>query len=437
MNMRKYRLFNNIGLKILSILIAVAMWLLVTNNDDPIKRQQFANIPVTLTHTNLITDNGEVYTVLDNTDVVPSVIVYAKRSVIEALDRENIVATADVKDITSLGTVEIHYYSTKSNNEIESIDGSIENVRLQVEPRRTKVLSLRYQTTGTPADGFDVSQISLDQNQLRVSGPESIVEDISSASVSVDISGATGTISTYSDVRLYEADGGELDTSRLTMNTSSVRVTVTILPVRTVPVQFQVSGAPAAGYLRSDYVSVDPQTIDIMGRSTALSGIDRILIPADEIDISGATEDFTKDVDITAYLPENVSLSSDEFDGMVTVTVGIEAAQNVSLEADISSIVISGVPEGYTAQLVSVTDGSVTLSNTTTGIIRYELSGLEQDVSSVRPADLAAQIDVSQLTAGKAQGSLDGVYTAPVSVTLPEGVSMRNTVTAQVELVEN
>ncbi len=437
MKLKKYRLFNNIGLKVLSILIAVAMWLLVTNNDDPIKRQQFSNIPVTLTHTNMITDNGEVYTVLDNTDVVPSVIVYARRSVIESLDRDNIVATADVKDITSLGTVEIHYYSTKANNEIESIDGSIENVRLQVEPRRTKVLSLRYQTTGTPAEGYDVSQISLDQNQLRVSGPESIVQNISSASVSVDISGATGTISTYSDVRLYEADGDVLDTSRLTMNMSSVRVTVTILPVKSVPVQFQVSGTPAAGYLRNDNVSIDPQMIEIMGRSTILSGIDRLLIPAEQIDISGATADFTKDVDITAYLPENVTLSSDEFDGTVTVTVGIEAAQNVSLEADISSIALNNVPEGYTARLVSVTDGAVTLNNTQTGIIRYELSGLEQDVTGIRLADLAAQIDVGQLTEGKAQESLAGVYTAQVNVSLPEDVTMRNTVTAQIELAEN
>ena len=78
------RLTANWGLKLVSLIFAVIVWFFVTNIDDPITSVRYTNIPVTLKNTNLITDQGQVYTILDGSDTISSVTLFAPRSIIES-----------------------------------------------------------------------------------------------------------------------------------------------------------------------------------------------------------------------------------------------------------------------------------------------------------------------------------------------------------------
>ena len=42
------RLTRNLGLKIISFLLAVTLWLLVVNIDDPVVRWTYLDVPVTI-----------------------------------------------------------------------------------------------------------------------------------------------------------------------------------------------------------------------------------------------------------------------------------------------------------------------------------------------------------------------------------------------------
>ena len=53
------RITKNLTLKILAFLIAVFLWLIVVNIDDPVDDKTFSNIPVQVTHEELITDNNK------------------------------------------------------------------------------------------------------------------------------------------------------------------------------------------------------------------------------------------------------------------------------------------------------------------------------------------------------------------------------------------
>ena len=134
-NKNRPHILDNLGLKVTALLVALVVWVLINNVNDPVKYMRITNVQVKLLHTSMITDQGEVYTIQDNSDVVPVVTVKARRSIIEDLSRDDIVATADVENLTSLNTVEIKYYSTKYNNEIEDIDGSVDNVMLAIADR--------------------------------------------------------------------------------------------------------------------------------------------------------------------------------------------------------------------------------------------------------------------------------------------------------------
>lgn len=94
---KKYKLTTNLSLKIVAFVFAAFLWLIVANVDNPVVRNTYANIPVTIVNEDVITQGGEVYSVLDEQNV--NVVVYAKRSVIQQISSDEIVATADIKEM--------------------------------------------------------------------------------------------------------------------------------------------------------------------------------------------------------------------------------------------------------------------------------------------------------------------------------------------------
>lgn len=434
MSSKRPKIFENIGLKLFALAFAIVLWLLVTNINDPVSRMTISNVQVRLLNTDLITKQGDVYSVLDDSDIVPVVTVTAKRSIIDALDKDDIVATADVNDLSSLDTVEIRFSSYKFNNEIDSIEGSTENVKLSIEKKLTSTFTLKTATAGKLASGYELGSVTPEQNQVRVSGPQSVVSSISEATATVDISGATGSISTYSDIRLLDSSGNPVDTQTLTMNINSVKVNVVVLPVKTIPVQVTTSGSPADGYLATGKITADPETVSIAGKSSVLQTIESLQIPGSAVDISGADSDVTRTVDVSGFLPEGVTFEDSSFDGKVQVTVGIEPAQDADVDVKISSVSLNNVPQGYEAKILAVNDGSKTVSASEDGAFTLRFRGLAANIDGIRLDTLQPGVDIGALTADKQEENLAGNYTAAVAVTLPDSVMQTNTVVAQIRL---
>ena len=177
----KHRITKNWGLKLVSFLFAVMLWIIVTNINDPISPLEVNNIPVTIKNENLITDKGQIFEVLDGTNMIDSVIIRAPRSIIDTLSASNVIAEADMNDLTSLNTISIKLYTNKYNDKVESIKGNIESVKLNIEDKQAKSLPIRPNVTGEIEEGYMVGNVSTEQNLIRVSGPKSVVSQIARA----------------------------------------------------------------------------------------------------------------------------------------------------------------------------------------------------------------------------------------------------------------
>ena len=138
-------------------------------------------MPVTIRNANLITDKGQVYEILDGTDVIDTVTISAPRSVIDTLDKSNVVAVADVNDLTSVDTIPIKLSTNKYNDKLDGIKGNIDSVRLSIEEKLTRSLPLRSATSGEVREGYMIGDVSTDQNLIRISGPKSVISQISKA----------------------------------------------------------------------------------------------------------------------------------------------------------------------------------------------------------------------------------------------------------------
>ena len=317
-------MFNNWGLKIVSLLLAACLWVFVTNYQDPETVLTVYNVPVKLLHTDLLKSEGKVVIVLDDSDTIPVVTVNAPRSVVDSLESDNIVATADVDDIYADNSVPIVLTTNKYSDSITNISGSIDRVLLSIENEEKATFSIGATISGRVAEGYQIGQTSMDQNQVRVTGPESEVQNVAGAGVIVDVSGADNTISTNADIHLYDADGRDIEIDKnLTLNIDKIMVRVEVLATKEVPVKIAVSGTPAEGYRLTGETTVEPGRVRIAGRKSALESVESISIPSSELNVAGRTKSLVKDIKISEYLPDNVSLA-DGVEDSVKVTVEIE-----------------------------------------------------------------------------------------------------------------
>ncbi len=424
----KNKLTRNWGLKIASFLSAAVLWLVVTNINDPIMTYRVTDVPVTIKNANLITDRGQVYEVLDGTDMIDVVTVSAPRSIIDSLDRSNIVAVADINDLTSVDTVAIKLSTNKYNDKLDSIRGNIDSVRLSIEEKLSKSLPVKSATTGEVREGFIVGSVSTDQNLIRISGPKSIVSRVSKAQAEVDISGFSNNISTDCEVRLYDEEGNEITAENLEKSISKVRVNAEILERKTLPLTCEVTGTPEDGCQFTGEVTFSKAAVTVAGRSKLLENIEAIAIPAGVVDVTGATEDVTVLVDITKYLPDGVTLAENNFVGRVDVTAKIEAERDRAVRIPVGRIRFDGLPEGYRAVITEpVNECSITFS------------GLLAVLNEVTAEEVTAVVDLEAWMADEDMEELtEGSYWMPVNATV-EGRNLRQNGVSEVRvhIIEN
>lgn len=421
----KNRLTRNIGLKLASVLLAVILWLVVNTVNNPTVPQSYYNIPVTLLNTDLITESGQVYEVLDGTDMISRVVVRAPRSIISELKDENIIATADVSDISSLDTIAIKLTTDRSNRDISSITGSIDTVKLKIENEKVKSLALKTSTSGQVAEGYLIGEVTTDQNLVRITGPESIIDQVAKAVVDVSVDGMTGDIVTNAEIKLYDAEDHIISNDQITQNIKSVGVKVSIWQKLSVPVNYSVVGTPAAGYHATGEILDSGEEVIIAGKASALRSITAINIPEEALDITGLTESLVKEIDLKQYLPDNVFLvNSEEATRLVTVPIEVEISKKLEIRGE--RVRISNIPEGYQASISELDESFV-----------IEVIGLSRDVAALQAQNIAGTVDVEKwmLETGMEEPQ-PGFYTVEVDFGLPEDVRLREAVTVTLHISE-
>lgn len=441
----KKLLTSNWGYKLASVIISAALWFLITNINDPVIPVRFNNITVNLKNASTVTDNGQVYQVLNNTDVIGTVTIYAPRSIADTFSNDNIIASADMDDMTLVGNeymVPITLTTNKYSNQVQSMTGSVEAVELNIENKASKTLRLTGTTTGTVEDGYVVSDVTVAQNQIRISGPESVVSTVTSAGVKVEVTGYTSNIGTNSEIILYDSDGNEVDDSLISKNIDTVGVNVTILATKYVGLDFTVSGVPATGYMTTGEIEYTPDTVLIAGKTGVLNSIENISIEDASLDVTDATSDITASIDVSKYLPTGTLLGDSDFNGIVSVVVHISPIYEKELTIPANQIALENVPEGYTAKL----------SNTSG--IAIVVRGLEDTVSETEAADITGTVDINDIidsldtdsdtetdTATEAESvdetaDYSGNYEAVLTLALPGGITVSDKVNVNVVLTK-
>lgn len=340
--MRK-RLTGNLGLKVLAFFIAVFMWLIVVNIDDPVIEKTYAGVPVSVINEEIVTTTNRTYQIVDDTQEV-SVTVSARRSVMEKIKTEDITAVADMKEL-SLGT-QIPIEVSIQKYRYEKAYTTPGNLQVKIEDEARNNFPITPTTLGTVREGYVLSELKADPEKVTFRGPKSVINSISRVVAEADVSGLSEDAEIEARLILYDANNNVIDQTILANNLGKegVSVKVTLYQIKKVPVKLSTSKISAEDGYKVSTISVEPKEISVAGEEETLAELDEIWIPAEELEISGLTERTEKMIEVSPHLPENVMLVDENADNVI-VTIQIEQPGVKNFEVSTSSITVKNLSE--------------------------------------------------------------------------------------------
>lgn len=364
---------TNLAWMLLSLILSSGLWVFVTFRVDPEVLHTLSNIPIQ------IQEKPKTVDVQADTTVV-QVVVSAPNDVWTQLKPDNFRAVVDASKVTTgLQQVDVRVTSTDPRVRIESYEPS--HIFLKVDPLVSKTVPVQVVTNGTVPNFYDSGPPTVDPAMVTVSGPQQIVDGITSVAVKVSLDGVTHSIDQgYPPVPLGVS---ETDARRVTINPEQVRVQVPIdqrLMYKTLPVQPNVQGTVALGY-QLVAIQVDPQTVTLVGDPQTLNQM--TTVPTQPVDISG--EDGDRAYNTSLQLPGTVAMS-----GSQSVVVRVL----VSTINGSKTILVSPQVRNLGANLTYSIDP---------GAVNVTLSGPIPILNRIQPSDVTVSVDATAQTSGSQQ----------------------------------
>ena len=366
---------------LLSLLIAVALWLYVVTVVSPGTEASFRDIPVSFLNENVLTERGLMITSYTQT---ASLTLSGNRTDLNKLTAASMSVTANLNAITSEGTYQLSYTpafpSGITGNSISVIKRNPDYITVNVEARKTKSVPVEPEIVGEAPEGFlvDKENPELDYTQIELTGPASVVDLVEKAVITVDIDGCTETVTGDYVYTLCDIDGNPVDVERIVTNVEAVNCAIRILRVGEVTLTVKtIYGGGATE--QNTTVTISPETIRIAGSETLVTGLDFLEVGV--IDLSTITEDTELTFEIV--LPEGV----ENLSNITEVTVSVEFRDLYTASLKITDISYINVPEGMTVEII-------------TQELFVTVRGPKELVEAVESKHLRAKIDLTGAQAG-------------------------------------
>ena len=416
----KRALTKNWGLKLLAFVFSVLLWIIVMNIEDPVDERTFSGIQVTVTHPEIVTNPGNTYQILDDSRTV-SVTVKAKRSILNKIKTDDIRATADMKnlDVRTRSLIPIDISIPSYAGRFEATANPI-NLRVSIELGKSETFPITATSSGTPRDGYQVGELKANPEKIKISGPESVIDSIDKVVALVDVSGQSKDEEKEAELILYDNNGKIVDSTQIENNLGDegLKVKITMLQTKSIPVEFDTSLIGTASGYHFSGISIQPESIQIVGTEEQLETVDSIEIPAEELAEDGLDQTIEKTVDIANYLPYWAKTDQDSAGGVpIVIKIQVEKFGTKTVEFPYNSIALLNAPKDYK------------VSYAEQGDLEIVVRGSKEDLDDFTLEKGSVSINLNDCKTA-------GTYNVPIQVTLPDGIELEDTINVQITTAE-
>lgn len=366
----------------LSALIAIVLWLYVVTVVSPESEATIYNIPVVLQGESILNERGLVLVSAETSRV--NLQLYGNRTDLNKVNSGNITIIADLTKIYDPGThnlsYSISYPGDVPSGAFTEMSRTPSRLKITVEQKITKKVPVTMIYTGKVSTNYraKTDEAVLDYNEVSITGPASVIDQITQAQIEVDLSGQTKTFEQTARFTLCNEEGEPVDASSVVTDVAEVTVTIPIQFMKYVPLKVKL--IPGGGADESNTtITYEHDKIRIAGSRETLLTITEIELGT--IDLGTLTKKETKIYEIV--LPEgveNVSL-------IPKTTVTVEFPDLLAKDFPVTQFVILNVPEGMTAEILNQT-------------LTVKVRGPREKIAAMTPEDITVEVDFTSAVAG-------------------------------------
>ncbi len=377
---------------VFSILVALLLWVYVTNVEGEKTSVTFQGIDVTLEGEEALRES-KGYIITDLSANTISVELYGPINVLADLRSTDLSAIIDVSATSRTGSVE-KTYDIAFPPEIDSSNITIterqpSTLTFFVDNEASKTFELRGVFTGSVAEGYIRDEFIFDPLNVLVSGPATEIEKISHAEVVVEREEIDRTVTFDSTFELVDFDGNIVESDDLMVGLETVNVSLTVKATKEVPFVIDLVDGGGATIQHAN-VTYEPKTITISGDPSILEGVNNINLGT--IDLATVDPVLTEEyVIIIPNETENVT-------GTTEVTVNVEVLGLEKEKLDVSNInfTVTNLSEEFDYEMVNES-------------IEIEVRGPAESLSDVNSNNIRLVVDLSEV-------SETGTVIAPATV---------------------
>lgn len=378
---------NKLYSMLLSLVIAFALWLYVSNNVSIEDNNTFSNIPVVLESETVLGERNLMVTSISTTSV--SLNLSGARSDLNKLDSSKLTAKVDLSQITEPGEhialgYTISFPGDVSPSAFTQSDKKPGAIYVDVDYRRVSEIPVLIKWTGNRSEDYiyDTENAVLDNNTVTITGPASVVDTIDHARVEFDLTEQVESISQNCRFTLCDAEGNPVDAEHVTTNVEEVRLEMQIQKIRELQLTADIVYGGGANE-QNTTVEITPATIRVSGGEAVLNELGDTLTIA-SINLA----DLDKNVNEQKYtltLPEGVTNQT----GVNEVTVSIRFTGLKTKELTIERFEALNVPEGLNVEIINAN-------------LTVKLRGPEAEIAALTEENVRAVVDFTNAEVGTA-----------------------------------
>ena len=386
-------------LLLLSLGIAVLLWLYVTMSVMPNTSTTLSGVPVDFDY------DSAKYTTL-GLDIVnePSYTVdlslSGDGSVLGAARASDFVVYPDYSSVKGAGSQTLNLNVKIINPDLENrVTATIERGRRTVDvvfdTILTKTLPVTVETSGLHiAEGYSLNKVSSSPSEITITGPSTEVSQVTAVVAPLSMEGELSESQLVQvPLEMRDANGKTLDLPYTTMEDNIVDVTVSVYKQVELPLVVNFINVPSYFDVNTLQYSLSQETLLVSGPERVVNNLTELSVGSFDLSTFSLDKDYQMNVELPEGIVSNENISS--------VTLSFDTTGMNERSFNVSQINVINVPANYQVEV------------TTKRINNVVLVGPEEDLEQLSAGSIEARINAEDLQVAV------GTQTVAVQIQVP------------------
>lgn len=289
------KLKHNTKIKLISLLSAITLWLYVMAIVDPTDTKLFENVPIVVRNMNELKEKD--FVIYPDGELTIDVSISGKLSKIQKVKKEDIHVYGTIENPME-GKNQVYLSATAPPGLTHELKSNVIAVNLDKIVQENKKIEVKIE--GNSKDNIDKVSIDGDKKSIEVSGPRTLVNEVTKVIGVLDVGSRTQDFSDKIKLTPVDKNGNKVNGVKLYQST--LKVSATLLKEKTVPIRVKLKENTSDNEKVPNY-ELSKSNIVIKGSKDLIDGIE--YIETKEVNLDDITSGFPKDVELN--IPKGIS----------------------------------------------------------------------------------------------------------------------------------